>query len=549
MTPKTDRQRGSQKGSTKESARRSEAGQDLPEKSQWALLALLALSLGLHLWSLMRFPPPFVDEAWLASRAWSLIQTGQAFGPLDHGVFDRFEGYWTFFPWLPVWIQSLAFRLSGEPALLALRMLSLLFGVALLFTVYSIAKRLYGKLPGLVAVLLVSLSWPFLYSAHLARYDIMTAALGFSAIALYLNNQRGRAWVSLISGLCIGLAFEIHPHAAVYGPTIVALYFLHYRWSMFRRRRFWSFVAGIGTGLVFYALLHMAPYPSTYSALNQLVFAASHTPPILTLDPGIILQAFSEMGTLLVGVSLALIPLIVWAAIALMRRRSEADKTLLVLNAALLGGVILLFRNKAAYYAIMFTLALDLMVGVFLLQTLQQPWYGRFRDYVRVSLIWGCCILALVLNLSTLRMDSWKVYTEAQDFINGLVRPGEAIMASQTFWLGLHEHTYYSWENLIYYRRYVPGSTLEDALRELGPDILVIDRHLGNFISDEPKESGYSQHLNLPRTDMNAFLSRSASLIGVLDIEAYGPIRVYRIDWGEAVQETNRGMEARDGEP
>ena len=34
-------------------------------------------------------------------------------------------------------------------------MVSLLFGIALLFAVYAIAKRLYGRLPGLVAALLV----------------------------------------------------------------------------------------------------------------------------------------------------------------------------------------------------------------------------------------------------------------------------------------------------------------------------------------------------------------------------------------------------------
>jgi 4-amino-4-deoxy-L-arabinose transferase-like glycosyltransferase len=502
-------------------------------KSRLALLVLLAVTLATHLWSLMRFPPPFVDEAWLASRAWSFIQTGQAFGPLDHGVLDRFEGYWTFYPWLPVWIQSLAFRLSREPDLLLLRMVSLLFGFVLLFAVYAIGKRLYGKWLGLLAVLLVCISWPFFYSAHLARYDIMTAALGFSAIALYVNSQRERTWVGLVSGLCIGLAFEIHPHSAIYGAAIVALYFLHFRWSMFRRRHFWSFLVGIGIGLVFYALLHMAPYPRTYSALNQLVFTKSHIPPILTLDPEIILQALSGMGMLLVAVKLALIPIIVWAAVALMRRHSEADKTLLVLNAALIAGVTLLFRNKVAYYAIMFTPAIDLMVGAFLLQSLQQPWYGRFRDYARATLIWVFCILTIVHTLSALRMDSWKAYQEAQGFINQAVQPGDSIMSSQTFWLGLHEHDYYSWESLIHYQRYAPGSTLEDALEELRPDILIIDRHLNNFISDEPGESGYAKHLHLQRTEIEGFLSHNATLIGMLAIDHYGPIRVYRIAWSE----------------
>jgi 4-amino-4-deoxy-L-arabinose transferase-like glycosyltransferase len=494
---------------------------------------LLAISLTLNLWSLMRFPPPFVDEAWLAGRAWAFIQTNQAFGPLDRGVLDRFEGYWTFFPWLPVLIQSLALRLSTEPALLPLRIVSLFFGFLLLAAVYSIAKRLYGKLLGLLAVLLVSMSWPFLLSAHLARYDIITAALGFIAIALYLNNQAARVWVSLASGLSIGLAFEIHAHGAIYGLALVALYFLHYRWSMFRRRHFWGFVAGIGLGLILYTLLHIVPYPRTYFALNRLVFSYTHTPPILTLDSQVILKTFSDMGTLLFSVSGVMILIIAWAAVTLMRRHSEVDKTLLVLNTALIGGVTLLFRNKNAFYAILFTPAIDLMVGAFLLLNLQQPWYGRFRDYARYALILGICIVAILPIWPTLQIDSWKAYQQAQGYVNQFAQPDDSIMASQTFWLGLHEHDYYSWESLIHYQRYAPGSTLEDALQELRPDLLIIDRNLDVLISDEPGGSVYSEHLNLPRSEMEAFLGRNASLLGMLDVDHYGPIRVYRLAWGE----------------
>ncbi len=43
------------------------------------LLALLAAMMTLHVWSLLRFPAPFVDEAWVASRAGAFAQTGRAF--------------------------------------------------------------------------------------------------------------------------------------------------------------------------------------------------------------------------------------------------------------------------------------------------------------------------------------------------------------------------------------------------------------------------------------------------------------------------------------
>ncbi|MBI5830421.1 MAG: hypothetical protein HZB20_12995, partial [Chloroflexi bacterium] len=85
------------------------------------LLTFVAAAL-LHGWSLRRYPVLFVDEAWFASRAWEFIHTGRAFGSLDAGVIDRFEGYWTFFPWLPTVIQSAVLRFAAAPTLLSVRL-------------------------------------------------------------------------------------------------------------------------------------------------------------------------------------------------------------------------------------------------------------------------------------------------------------------------------------------------------------------------------------------------------------------------------------------
>ena len=76
------------------------------------VLIILGLA-GWHAWGLMRDPPPYVDEAWDANRAWALLQTGRPFGTMDSGVFERFPGYWTYFPWLGNAIHALAFWIGG----------------------------------------------------------------------------------------------------------------------------------------------------------------------------------------------------------------------------------------------------------------------------------------------------------------------------------------------------------------------------------------------------------------------------------------------------
>ena len=64
-------------------------------------LALACVLVGVgafNLYYLMRTPAAFVDEGWNANRAWGLLQTGRAFGTLDSGMFERYDGYRTLFP-------------------------------------------------------------------------------------------------------------------------------------------------------------------------------------------------------------------------------------------------------------------------------------------------------------------------------------------------------------------------------------------------------------------------------------------------------------------
>ena len=119
------------------------------EKEWVQVVAMFVVISAFHLWSLMRIPPPFVDEAWNAARVWGLIRTGRPFGQLDAGVFDRYEGYWTFFPWLAVWVQSLSVRIAGAPTLFAVRVVSLVFGLVLLAAAGLLTRHLMRMWKGI----------------------------------------------------------------------------------------------------------------------------------------------------------------------------------------------------------------------------------------------------------------------------------------------------------------------------------------------------------------------------------------------------------------
>ena len=242
----------------------------------WGLILLL------HLLTLMRYPAPFVDEAWLVSRAWAFIQTGHQYGALDAGLGEQFAGIWTLNQWLITVLQSFVLRFFAQPELLPVRVLSLVEGFGLLAVSYWTAARLGGKPVAICSTLLLAVSRIFLHTAHMARYDILATFLSYTALALVVNDRRSRFLVGLMAGVLAGLAVETHLNSLIFFPAIAIYYLIEYRSGIFRKPGAWGFMfwdCYRGRNILGIAYL---PYPDTYFKVNALVFSKTQVPPILS---------------------------------------------------------------------------------------------------------------------------------------------------------------------------------------------------------------------------------------------------------------------------
>jgi 4-amino-4-deoxy-L-arabinose transferase-like glycosyltransferase len=547
----------------------------LARRSWLSQLAVLAAVVALHLFGLLRAPLPFVDDAWYASRALALVRTGRAYGCLDQGVFERYAGYWTILPCLYAWLESLAIRALGL-SLLTVRLVSLGAGLVLSGAVFAIGRHLGGKTLGWVAALLTLLSTAFMYSAHLARPDICVAAMGFTAIALCITDTRpGFPLRSVLSGLCVGVAFELNPNGMIYGPVILGLHFWDGSWSALRSRRFWGFAAGVVLGLLIYAALHILPYPQSYFALTG-VYALWRMPPAFQLDPAVWLQSIADLGGLLLAANHLRVPLLLIALVDLWRRGGRAGRQVLWFAALLALSFAALIRHKLPYDAILITPACDLLLAFFLVrlwrkvsegersaparpyapevprrsvaamaQRLRAIAAGLWAPFIHMGagqnprlrrllkgLVLATLAASLLLDLLPLRVQPMDDFNRTLERVRQAVPAGATILGSQTYWFGIPDRRYLSWEQIVYYQQYNRGSTIEDALRALHPDMLLIDRHLDAFITDDPARlDPYARFLALDKGEVEDFLCTRCRLVETIETAWWGDIRIYQVDW------------------
>ena len=206
----------------------------------------------------------------------------------------------------------------------------------------------------------------------------------------------------------------------------------------------------------------------------------------------------------------------------------------------LVAAFVALVRSKHLYYAILLFPAIDLLLAALIDRLLGQA--GRWRRQGRrrighgltlaAALVGGTLLATSVRGLAPAREDPMPDLRTTLASLRQAIPAGRVIMGSQTYWFGLREERYLSWEQLVIYRRAAPGSTLAEAFAALRPDYFLLDGHIRYFVVDDaPRLDEYRRSLALPRAELNAFLARQARLVAVIKTEKSGDIQVYELVW------------------
>jgi 4-amino-4-deoxy-L-arabinose transferase-like glycosyltransferase len=177
---------------------------------------------------------PWCDEGWFADIAYNVMHRGVmgltlldshgfVFAPTVEGI-DRYT-YWI----LPGYTiaQSAWYSVVGF-SVFTMRLLSVLFGCVALVSWYVVVRYISGReRVALTSVLVLALDQNFIMSGASGRMDMMCAALGLSACAIYLR-LRARINYAIFAAACIlAAALMTHPNA-IFGAMLLTLIVVAY---------------------------------------------------------------------------------------------------------------------------------------------------------------------------------------------------------------------------------------------------------------------------------------------------------------------------------
>lgn len=188
--------------------------------------AALALYLGLLTSEAMRVKP-WNDEAMSAEAAYNLGTQGTTGVRFFDEKAPNYPGItkhtYYIFP-LQLCVLAVWYKAAGF-SLLSTRVLSILWTCLMLAAFYAFLEAVTeDRMIASLATVLCALDYQFMTAAAFGRYDMMVAALGFSAYALYVRLRESHFRIALVAAnACVMAAGATHPNGLIY---LIGLWFL-----------------------------------------------------------------------------------------------------------------------------------------------------------------------------------------------------------------------------------------------------------------------------------------------------------------------------------
>jgi 4-amino-4-deoxy-L-arabinose transferase-like glycosyltransferase len=451
------------------------------------------------------------DENWLSSEAWALAQEGHLRMPL--------------FPADPEYKVEVGFpayisTLGGSFAVFGLgipqaRLVSAAFALGMVTVVFFLAADIGGPLCGAVAAILAAVDTFLVVAGRTARPEAEVALFCWlGAFLAYRAAQRSSPKLAIAAGAAVGIGLMCHPLAVGFLGAIGLLLCIRCRFRLWKDSLVWLFaipaLAMVGAYLLwcFSDPAHFESFRSVWlnktgEPLSALVLGeTSRWRDFIGLSNQRIILPIP------VPVRLHVLLILVWAFVVLWRHnRKVAIPVLILLAVNLL--LLTYLVNKGPRYLVI----LSPLFAVVLAYAITATRNSRQSRLASVAVA--------AVFLTQLAGDAYWIYkSRGADYpqvarqLQHIIPPGSSVYGLTTFWLALHDHTYFAYDR----------TPLPYAVQYLHPDYLILyDRVM-------MRGSGYgSDDFAELRAQAGDFVRDHATLAGRVPDPFYGDLEVYRV--------------------
>jgi 4-amino-4-deoxy-L-arabinose transferase-like glycosyltransferase len=499
---------------------------------RWLLIGAIIAVIVIHFALLTVYPSVFIDEGWIANTSWSWLQTGVNFDLIHAGVLDQFGYEWVTDNFLGQLPYVLVYQLLGV-GLFQTRLVAWIFSLVLLYATVQVGRYLYHLNVGLLAALLLALSNPFLESSRL-RQDIVLAAMIMISFWLALYALRhNKLWAHFLSGLLLGLGFDVHQTSIIFIPALASLYLLTYGWRLILKPGTWLVGIGGAVGLGYYVITHILPSYEVYSRLMSFYFTSGAEAQIPITNPSLILEsAVRELARYRFRNDPVSLGMIVLGGLILLLRRTKADLLLIVYTGVAFTSFILLSNNKTPLYAINLYPFFMLLVaaGFVALAQMSQPRYLARLAAAALVLFMGYNIVQVAGHINGNIGYNYQAIT---DQIREVIPPDQRVLGMPTWWLGMTEYDYRSSLSIPYYR-FFNDYNVQQALEAIRPDYIIVDSTQQVVLVDPGQILPQGMNsFSVPRAEFQEFLQTQGELVLEFTDPWHGNFQIYRVNWAE----------------
>ncbi|HXK36593.1 MAG TPA: glycosyltransferase family 39 protein, partial [Candidatus Paceibacterota bacterium] len=466
------------------------------------------------------------DEPWVSVPAYTLIMQGTlSLNPINA---DGKPAVWP--PLLQLLLAGM-YKVFGF-GLVQGRSLMMLFGAVSIVFSYLLARELFDESTALISAAFLAVDNLFFLAARTIRSEILIVMLILIGYYFCVRGVRTRRPIFFIfSGLAAAAAMSTHPNGFAGLVAIMLVFPFVYGAPFLRQRGIYFFVAGVLVGSLPYVLyVLLVDLPNGFSAFSSqiLTFAPAVRRSNWLLDSirnewQIRYQRF-VLPPYRIHIGIILVAAIV-ASIVLPEKRRRCLAVGILVHLVLF--VFLMTLQKNVRYMVLIAPYASIIIASLLMEIYRRGAGSRWAVLqhrtmtarVRASvlvlgmLLWGGTQFFgnIAYHVQYRKTD----YNAFMSELQALIPEGAGIYSIITFWFGLYDHPFYSYNRVSFAAatsRYRPTIFLLD-------DTYMVNGEYGNHQWDDLRSRLYD------------FVDRNGTLVGIVDNWFYGAIKVYKVKY------------------